>query len=145
MSTLHAVARYLVTQGLGMYDPAGGVQSGDWSVFLEAMPDAPDRAIALYQYPGEPPDPLLPFDEIRIQVSVRGGEDPTVSRDRAQAIYGQMHGLGPLALPTGLWLQLCLAVQSGAVALGTDGNGRHTHVVNLNLSITNPTAHRPAL
>lgn len=145
MTLLDGLSRHLANHSLGTYDSTGAGQTGDWAIFLEALPPQPDRAIALFQYGGPAGDPSHPWDEPRVQVLVSGTEDPRISHDRAAAIYSELHGLQMVTLPDGTWLQDCVGVQSGPVALGPDGNGRHRHVINLACSIDNPTAHRPAL
>jgi hypothetical protein len=141
---LDNLARWLALRGLGVYDPTGAAQTADWSVFPDDMPDSPNLVIGLFQYPGEAyPDAGQPWEDVRVQIRVRGTADPTLSRSRAQAIYNAVHGLGPLELPAGLWLQLAVAVNAGVFGLGRDPSGRHEHVCNFELSIINPTDTRP--
>lgn len=144
-SILDAVAAHLAGLGLVVYDPTGAVEPGDWSLFVESLPDQPDRAVALFRYGGPPPDPLWPWDDVNVQVRVRGTADPRVSGDRAQAVYSALHGLSETTLPGGVWVQDATANQAGPVSIGTDPAGRHEHTVNFTFSIDNPTDHRPAL
>lgn len=137
MQLLEAVAQYLHDRGLGVYDPLGEVEAADWSIFLEAEPPAPQLSITLYQRTtvgaGDSANPE--YEDPRIVVQVRGVEDPRVSRDRAQAIYDALHGLGMVTLPGGLWLQLAYGDPAGVSAAGPDSLGRHTHRADLTLSI----------
>ena len=133
------IAQHLTAKGLLTYDPDG--TGGD--TFLDDMPSTPDQAVALtlYEAPTEP-DSLLGYDEPRLQVRVRGTQDATVSRDRCRAIYEELHGLGPLTLPDGTRLILCVALQHGPASLGKDANGRHEHVVNYRAEQRSVTTHR---
>lgn len=136
---LDGIARHLHALGLVDYRPdsAGG------SCFLDDMPPTPDDATALTLYGGPEPDSRLPYDDLRLQVRARGGKDRRAARDRVQAVYGQLHGLGPVDLPDGTRLILCVALQSGASSIGRDESGRHEFVCNFRLEVIAVTAHRP--
>lgn len=145
MSLLDGLARYLAAQGLAEYDPSGAAQTADWSAYPEQLPPQPDRVIGLWQYGGAESDSRNGWDEPSVQVRVRGTADPAVSRDRAQAIYDRLHGLGHTTLPgpAAMYVQLAIGVQGGPIYLLVDEVGRHHHVVNLRVSIDNPTIQRP--
>nr|WSX48892.1 minor capsid protein [Streptomyces sp. NBC_00974] len=135
---LDGLARHLAAQGLGVYDPTGA--SGD--IFLEAMPSTPDVCIRLAIYDdGAESDSQLGYDEVPVQAKVRGTTDPRTSRQRAQAIRDELHGLGETTLPDGTYLLLSRANQAVA-GIGTDENRRHEHVCNLRMRVRSVTAHR---
>ncbi|UJV43808.1 minor capsid protein [Streptomyces sp. AMCC400023] len=135
---LDGLARHLHLQNLLTYDPDG--TSGD--TFLDDMPSGPNSAVALTSYQaGAEPDSLLPYDEPRVQVRTRD-LDPTASRTRCKAIYDELHGLGPVDLPDGTRLILCVALQGGPTAIGKDANGRMEHVINFRAEHRTPSAHR---
>jgi Bacteriophage minor capsid protein len=144
LTILDGLARYLHQQGLAVYDPTGAVETADWSLFIEAMPPQGDQVIGLFQYAASESDVANPWDDTNVQARVRAQEDPRVSRTRAQAIYDRLHGLGPLALPDGTWLQLAAGTQGGPVPLGPDPRGRHEHTVNFRIEFDNPSLNRPA-
>jgi hypothetical protein len=141
---LDGLARHLAALDLVVYDPSGAVQTDDWSLFIDHMPPGPDLAVALTAYTGGDSDPLGAWEDTPVQVRVRGTADPHVSRVRADQLHGELHGLGPLTLPGGVWLQLSLARGGGPASMGPDANGRHEHVTNLTVTWAHPTAHRPA-
>ena len=141
MDLLDGLATYLAQLELGVYDPTGQAQAGDWSIFIEHLPDAPDRAIALTLYTGSAPDGALAYDQPRLQVRVRGTTDPRVSRQRCTAIYGELHGLCTTTLPDGTDLETCFATGTPA-SMGQDANRRHEHVVNFDLDVQAPTRWR---
>ena len=136
---LDGLARYLAERGLVVYDLSGA--GGD--CFIELMPSTPDEAVTLTVYDdGREPDSLLPYDEPRVQVRVRGTTDPRVSRRRCQAIRSHLHGLGPVILPDGTHLILAISIQGDAASMGVDENSRHEHVCNFRMEIRRPTVHR---
>lgn len=148
MSILDGIARYLAGVGVGQYDPTGAVMGDDWSIWLDQLPQAPDRAISLAIYAPATPgvvDTLNPWAEVRMQARARGAADPRESRAKLAAVYGELHGLGTVELPGGVWLQLAAAIQPEPYALGPDQSGRHEHVINFDISYDQPTRHRPAL
>ncbi|MFD3717277.1 minor capsid protein [Streptomyces sp. NPDC058674] len=135
---LDGIARYLAARDLVDYDP--DAVGGD--LFMEAMPSTPDGCVVLTGYGGPEPDSLLPYDQPRVQVRVRGGTDPRVSRRRAKAIRSALHGLGPVVLPDGTNVISCIALQAAPESLGVDDNRRHEHVVNLEFEIRETSIHR---
>lgn len=135
---LDGLARHLQTRSLLAYDPEG--VTGD--TFIDTMPPTPDEAVTLTGYGGGESDSLNPYDEPRVQVRVRGTADPRVSRQRCEAIRSELHGLGPVTLPDGTRLILCVAMQAAPQSMGRDEAGRHEHVVNVRAEIRQATAHR---
>ncbi|MEU2120000.1 minor capsid protein [Streptomyces sp. NPDC016459] len=137
---LDGLARYLAERSLVTYTSGGDLTD---DCFLELMPPEPDEAVVLTVYDDRAePDSLLPYDEPRVQVRVRGTADPRVSRRRCRAIRSALHGLGPVTLPDGTELILSVCLQADAASMGTDENGRHEHIANFRMEIHAPTAHR---
>ncbi|MFD8546794.1 minor capsid protein [Streptomyces sp. NPDC059649] len=135
---LDALARYLDEQSLLTYDPDG--TAGD--TFIETLPPEPAEAVGLWLYDAGAPDARNGYDTRSVQVRVRGTADPRVSRRRCEAIYGALHGLAGIQLPgDGPWLVLA-AARATPAPMGTDANGRHEHVLNIAVDVTNPTPHR---
>jgi len=134
------VAQLLADLGCGTYTP--GATSGD--IYLHALPQTPDIALAVALYPGAASDSRLPYDEVRAQVRTRGTTaDSRISEQRAQLAYDALIGVTNRTLSDGAWLSLCTPVQGGPIYMGRDESGRHEHVVNLALEIHRPTANRP--
>ncbi|MFJ8334575.1 minor capsid protein [Streptomyces sp. NPDC094437] len=138
LDLLDGVARYLDELDLLTYDPTG--TAGD--TFIETLPPEPAEAVGLWLYGAGEQDARNGYDVRSLQVRVRGTADPRVSRRRAEALYGALHGLAGLELPDGTWLVLAVAQQTPA-PLGTDASGQHEHTVNFRLDVANPTPHRP--
>ncbi|THA82724.1 minor capsid protein [Streptomyces sp. A0592] len=135
---LHGVALYLHERDLVTYTPddVGG------DLFMEGMPSTPDQCVVLTGYGGPEPDSLLPYDQPRVQIRVRGTTDPRVSRRRAKAIRSELHGLGPVILPDGTNVISCHALQAAPESLGADDNRRFEHVVNFEFETRETTVHR---
>ena len=62
------------------------------NVFISTMPDKPDTLVMVSEY-GSTSDDKNPFDDISVQVRVRGTRDPRVSYNIAKEIYDELHGL----------------------------------------------------
>ncbi|MGW4602741.1 minor capsid protein [Streptomyces sp. NPDC004532] len=135
---LDGLARHLDAAELVTYDPTG--PTGD--LFFEAMPSTPDRCVVLTIYGGPEPDSKLPYSEPSVQVRVRGTQDPSVSRARAQAIFDELHGLGPITLPDGTRLLSCIAIQAAPQSMGRDEVNRFEHVVNFRTEVHAVSTHR---
>lgn len=136
---IDGIARHLAARGLVTYDPTG--VTGD--CFAEVQPAQPDSIVTLTLYGGAPIDSLLPYDTPSLQVRTRGGADPRVSRTRAQGIYEELNGLGPITLPDGSYLLLAVANQTPTF-MGQDDLGRTEHTTNFALEVHAPSVHRPA-
>lgn len=139
MSSLpEAIALHLQSLGHGAYRNSGAPYAdGEVAIVLEAMPATPSRAICITQYAGIEADSKLPWDEPRLQIRVRGTRDPMISRDTAQEIYDELHGLGPQTL-SAVRLQLIIGLGSGPETLGLDENQRFEHAVNFQVTMYNP-------
>ena len=124
------IAEYLTSEGLGTFDATG--ITGD--IFIETMPDSPDVAIGLFTTGGLAPDVSTSVSRPRVQLIVRGGRDPREAAALAAQIYEALHGLRSMEfISGGTRIMLCSAVQSGAIRLGPDDNGRHEYSINLQL------------
>lgn len=136
---LDGIARHLAARGLVTYDETG--VTGD--CFIESMPSTPGIAVVLTVYDdGREPDSLLAYDEPRMQVRVRGDQDPRTSRHKCAAIRSELHGLGPVTLPDGTELILSVSLQSAPASMGVDSNGRFEHVCNFRMEHRSVTTHR---
>lgn len=139
MTLLEEFAQLLAARGLGTFNADG---SAGGTIFLAALPTAPDRCKALAIYGGAESSTLLDYDEPRLQIRCRGGKDPREAETDAGVVYDALHGLGYLPLPGGTWLQLAVGIQAGPVYIGVDANGRHEYVVNLRTEVSRPSANR---
>jgi hypothetical protein len=139
VTLLEEFGQLLEQLGLGDFR-ADGAAGG--TVFLAALPTAPDRCKAVAIYGGSESDSRMPYDEPDLQIRCRGTTDPRTAAADAQAVYDQLHGLGRLTMPGGTWLQLVVGKQGGPIYIGRDANGRHEYTVNVRAEISRPTPHR---
>jgi hypothetical protein len=113
------------------------------NVFVEQLPEEPDRCVAVYVNGGFEADSLLDYDEPAFQFIVRSDRDPRWGLATVQAIYSLLHGRRNEVLPDGTYLVYALCEQSGANHLAPDERGRHQYSLNFRSEIKNPTAERP--
>lgn len=132
------IARWLGANvsGLTYSDTHGG------NLFVDNMPSAPARAVAVYPSGGWEASDKLPYDYPTLAVRVRGDEDPRWALEMAQSVYDYLQGLHNVALPGGTWLVYCIAMQSGPIRLGQNQAGQFEYSLNFRLEIRNPTPQR---
>lgn len=137
---LDGLAAHLAAVGpLGLtWSPDAPYAPSAVGISLEHIPPTPAQVVVLTGYEGDEADASLPYDTPRLQVRCRGTADPSVSRARCQRLYDHLHGLGPVQLPGGTWLQLVIGRGSGPAYMGQDEAGRHEHVANFDVDIYNP-------
>lgn len=133
-----AIARYLDSQELLTFDPAGA--SGD--TFIDVVPAAPDELVVITEYPGPQPE-MLGYDRPRLQFRFRAGRDPRTARGRAANIYNELQALRHVTLENGTWLIACYALQPVPQSLGLDPSNRLEYSQNYEFYIRNQTKHRP--
>lgn len=140
MTLTEQIATLLSNLGLGSYTPAG--TTGD--IYLTQAADTPDNAIAVARYGGIESDSLLGYDQPTVQIRVRGDNiDPSVSEQRAQAIYDALHGMSTRYLvPGGTYLVLCIGTSGGPIYIGTDLKNRFEWSTNFRMEIRNASAQR---
>lgn len=128
----------LHVSGLTYRDAAGG------NVFLEALPQTPDVAVALKSFGGSEADSGLPYDSPVVQLLIRGNQDPNTAGELWYDIYDKLHGATQETLSDGTLLVAAIVVQSSPVNIGPDGNGRIRFSMNVRCEIVNATGNRPA-
>lgn len=120
--TLDAIRAALISAGIGV---AANPTSTQWMIYEHFLEDgAPnhDRAIALYETPGEPPLQTWLITYPSFQVVVRGGPDEaTEVRQKQQDIYDLLH-CGNVVLGTAF--VYCFAKQSAPIGMGRDERRR---------------------
>lgn len=100
--------------------------------FLEALPNDPAAAVAVYATGGRAADVKGPMGRPGWQVIVRGGTDPRAACDRAQALMDYTHGQTHVTLTAGGTTVLLMTVrESMPTRLGPDANGRHRFAFNV--------------
>lgn len=146
MSLPEGLALLLAARGHGVYRLGAPYVAGEVAIVLGDVIPTPDALVCIRAYASGPePDSKLPFDEPYLQLRIRGTFDEAATRARAQALYDDVHGLGPLTLPDGAIVMSIIAVQTGPIPLGRDEAGRHELTVNLRVDHRNPAATHRAL
>lgn len=113
------------------------------NVFEEALPQSPDVAVAIKSFGGQPPDARLPYDQLVLQLLIRGDQDPATARDLWYLLFSTLQGAVQETLPDGTFLILATVLQGGPINIGPDANGRHRVSMNLALEVVSPTDRRP--
>lgn len=113
------------------------------NVFVEQLPNDPDRCVSIYVNGGFEADSLLNYDEPSWQILVRSDRDPRWGLNKVQEIYSLLHGKRNMTLPDGTYLAWALCEQSGANHLAPDERGRHLFSLNFRSEIINTTEERP--
>lgn len=118
MSVLDDVAAFLEGQPF----------TNGWAVFKSYMPETPDRAICIYEVPGQAPETTMAIDYPQIQVRVRGAPyEYKVTRDLLEDCYLVLHcGIvadSTISPPSRAYVY-CYARATGPVPLGNDHKDR---------------------
>lgn len=116
--------------------------TAEGNVFVDRMPEAPDRAVAVYAQPGLEADSKLPYDPSRFQVVVRSEAGGAWALVTWAAVYAALHALRNVTLPGGTYLAFALATQSSPFLLGPDENGRPLYGVTFRAEVINATGNR---
>lgn len=127
-------------QDTGAYTPAGLPP-----VFLRALGDAPDIAVALAAY-GDPENEDAGLSDVvqAVQIRTRGTRDPVTVDDLADQIWDEIHGAEMLRLGTGdEQVATTLIRRRSTAALGIDASGRYERVCNYYIQASRPNRHRP--
>lgn len=136
---IDALANLLATRGVGAYHPDGTRYDGSQPAITDTVvPAKPDQLITLTLYPGSEgagEDTRNPWTTPRLQVRTRAGTDPRVARQLDADVHAVLHGLGPTVLTDGTEVTDCYSLQSAAMSMGQDANGRWEFSRNYQLTI----------
>lgn len=111
------------------------------NVFISTMPNSPDTVVMVSEY-GSIGDDKNPFDDISVQVRVRGTRDPRVSYNIAKEIYNELHGLTNTVLISDGTRIVKVVAQNTPIDIGRDDNLRHEWTVNFQVEVYNSTSNR---
>src|SRR5690242_18967164 len=100
MTVYDGLARHIAAAGIGLTyrndgSPYAAAEAG---VTILAVPDAPDRSVALGPYPGTEDSDRNPWRMPRMQIRTRGTTDPRVVLELDDACRQVLHALGPVTL-----------------------------------------------
>ncbi len=131
------LAQYLSDNDLLDYSLTGG------NTFIERMPSKPDIAFAILTGTPGSSNAKIGYDEVGVQIIIRGDENPTTAKEKAQAIYDFLNGFTSGYFVSGKdYIVLCFAEQAGPIRLGQDENNRFEYSLNFSVGYVNKTIHR---
>jgi hypothetical protein len=143
---LIGLAERLDTAGIVRWQATGAYTAGGLPpVFLRALGDAPDIAVALAAY-GDPENEDAGLSDVvqAVQIRTRGDRDPVTVDDLADQIWDELHGAAMLRLGTAPnVVATTLIRRRSTAALGVDAAGRYERVDNYYITAARPNAHRP--
>ncbi|GAA2298298.1 hypothetical protein GCM10010402_66120 [Actinomadura luteofluorescens] len=145
-SLLVGLASHLAAAGIVRWQPTGAYAlDGLPPVFLRALGDAPDLAVALAAYSDpDGDDPGLSNVVQAVQIRTRGTGDPTSVDDLADAIWNELHGAEMLRLGAGpATVATTFIYRRSTAVLGTDAAGRYERTCNYYVTASRANAHRP--
>ena len=142
---LVGLAELLDASGVARWQDAGAyVLDGAPPIFLRALGDQPDTAIALAAY-GDPDGEDASLSDVvqAVQIRTRAAAPDEVD-DLADAIWDELHGAEMLRLGTGAaQVATTLIRRRSTGALGIDAAGRYERVDNYYVQASRPTINRP--
>lgn len=86
---LNGLATLLDDAAIGVFRPDGVIETGETGLFRSVMPDQPDRAIAINDYPVADDDTTNAITGV--QFRMRAGRDPDAIGDMADAVFNALH------------------------------------------------------
>lgn len=137
---LHGVAAYLADGDVGLWHPDGSpYQAGSTGIVVGKMPQAPDRIVALRDYPVSA-HPGLSNVVTGLNVRCRGGTNPDDATDLDDAVWQLLHGARDLNLGGVLVAQV---LHQAGSEMPTDANDRYVRTSNYYLDADRPNDWRP--
>jgi hypothetical protein len=138
---LGGLAAMLADAGIGAWHPDGTAYGpAEVAIVLGALPDSPDRAIALAAYPldDHPSENLV---KVGVQVRCRGaGDDPRGADDLGDQVFDLLHGATRF---TAGGVHVIQVLRQSSALLGRDALGRWDRADSYHLDAARPTQHRP--
>ncbi|WP_433235533.1 minor capsid protein [Streptosporangium sp. CA-135522] len=140
---LAGLGQLLEDEGAGDWNPEGFYAPTQTAITLGGLPSSPDLAISIATYGlGQVGDDVDQTDSsVLVQFRMRGGPDPRVADDLADAVFNAVHGLASHRLSTGVFV---LLAQRRIIAPHTrDGSGRVERADSYELRCHRPSTRRP--
>jgi len=129
------LCRFLSASVSGLVFDETGTTS---NVFDTRLPQTPDEIVCVREYGGPEPDSREGWDEVYVQVRVRGPvDDPRPPRTRINRIREALEGLTNVTLPQGPYTVLAHLISQPAPMDGVDSQGRYEWVLNLSIEVRN--------
>lgn len=134
---VHGLAGLLAAAGIGTWSLTVPYTEGQVGIFYGLIPDDTVEAIGLATYPVS--DPVGSESIIGVQVALRSASKADLC-DRAEAIFGTLHGLWGHSLADGPRIDHML--RQSSADLGIDEAGAVRRTDNYYVRLNNPTTNR---
>lgn len=127
----------MLLDAVGAHLAANAIGAVGTSIFLSQLPDSPDAAVGVFEYPGRPSDKTfgttIVCENARFQILVRSAREGTANaystaRTKAENIRNLLDGAGNLTLSGTVYLYI-EALQP-PFFLEKDANGRNIIACN---------------
>jgi hypothetical protein len=116
---LNGIAALLAAEGVGVWRPDDVIEPGEVGLFRGVLPDEPDVAIALNDYPVADDDTTNAITAI--QFRMRAGRDPNVIANLADAVFNRLHQRRQYRVGD---LYIALSWRQSQAWIGQDAQGR---------------------
>lgn len=139
---LSGLGQLLEDAGAGDWSPEGIYTAAQTAITLGGLPSSPDLAISLATYGlGQAGEDVEQTDSsVLVQFRMRGGPDPRVADDLADAVFNAIHGLSEHRLSTGV--MVLLAQRRIIAPHSRDGSGRVERADSYELLCVRPSTYR---
>lgn len=135
-SLLDGIAQLLETAGVGIFDDTRVFTDAETGIFRGLMPDQPERALALTDYPVEDTD--LTDAITGVQVRMRAGRDPDAISDMQDAVFNALHNRQHYDLNG---VHVALSWRQSQAWIGQDAHGRMELTSNFYFRTTRSGSH----
>lgn len=136
---LDGIAQVLADGGAGTYRSNGSAYlPSETAIVFAAMPQTPDRVIALATYTVTD-DASLSDSVVGLQVRCRGGANPHDVEAVAGSVFDLLHGRTAYQAGT---VRIVQSLHQSGAPLGRDDSNRWERSENYYLTVHRPSAHR---
>jgi 5-carboxymethyl-2-hydroxymuconate isomerase len=118
-SLLDGLAGLLQEAGVGVFRPEVVIEASETGIFRGVMPDQPDRAIAINDYPVADDDTTNAITGV--QFHMRAGRDPDAISDMADAVFDALHNRRHYEVNG---IRVALSWRQSQAWIGQDAQGR---------------------
>jgi len=116
---LNGLAELLASEGVGVWRPDDVIEAGEVGLFRGVVPDEPDTAIGITDYPVEDDDTTNAITAV--QFRMRAGRDPNVIGDLADSVFNLLHNRRQYRVGD---LYIALSWRQSQAWIGQDAQGR---------------------
>lgn len=130
------LAQLLADNNLGVYRTSPPYGATDVGIVFESMPDAPDFALCLTEYPVD--DDVTTDAITAVQIRMRAGADPVALMDLRDGVRDLLHNRRGYSLGS---VRVAVSWRQSETLLGQDAHGRNERTSNFYFQTTRPSPH----